>query len=264
MDVQDIAIDKVTVGEANTRTASLVEGEDPDTSIQDLANSLRDDGLLNPITVRRRADGQFECIAGQRRLAAASLLGWATIPAQVRADTDVSGPEGSNGMVLSLVENLHRADMNPRDKARAFGALVEAAGGDVTAAARRAHVAADTVRKYVALNQLSPEIQQRLAAGEIRQTGTLASLAQKFGGDYSKQRAVLSQIEGFNTQQQAQILKRLDPELSNLDELRTSAVEGEFDLTMVQACPRDCPVIPRKLKAEVRDFLIDHGVSAQA
>jgi ParB family chromosome partitioning protein len=151
VNVLEIPGHQVKLGDANTRATDLLEGEDPDTSIQELALSLKTEGLLNPITVLTRADGSYECVAGQRRLAAARSLGWETISAQVR-----KASESSDGLVLSLVENLHRADMNPRDKARAFDALVTAANGDVTAAAIRAHVSSATIRKYVALNQAEP------------------------------------------------------------------------------------------------------------
>ncbi|MGH7641638.1 MAG: ParB/RepB/Spo0J family partition protein [Candidatus Dormibacteria bacterium] len=259
MNVLEIPIEQVKLGEANTRTVDLLEGEDPDTSIQDLALSLRTEGLLNPITVLAHSDGTYECVAGQRRLAAARSLGWATISAQVRSDSG-----GSDGMVLSLVENLHRADMNPRDKARAFEALVTAAKGDVTTAAIRAHVSSATVRKYVALAALSPDIQAGLAAGEITQTGTLATLARKFPGDFDKQHQVLETLSGFGADTAGQILKRLEPDLGNLDTLRESALEGDFGVKLVQVCPRDCPVIPAGLKPTVRNFLVERGVQAEA
>ncbi len=259
MNVLEIPVDQVKLGNANTRATDLVEGEDPDTSIQELALSLKTEGLLNPITVLARSDGSYECVAGQRRLAAARSLGWATISAQVRSDS-----ESSDGLILSLVENLHRADMNPRDKARAFDALVTAANGDVTAAAIRAHVSSATIRKYVALTKLSPDIQADLAAGEITQTGTLAALGRKFAGDFDKQHQVLGMLSGFSSDTAEQVLKRLEPDLGNLETLRDRALEGDFGVKLVQACPRDCPVIPPGLKPAVRDFLAERGVGAEA
>ena len=259
MNVLDIPLTQIKLAGANTRATELLEGEDPDTSIQELALSLKTEGLLNPITVLARPDGTYECVAGQRRLAAARSLGWSTIAAQVRSDGD-----DSDGLVLSLVENLHRADMNPRDKARAFDALVVAANGDVNAAAMRAHVSVATVRKYVALTKLSPEIQADLAAGEITQTGTLAALGKKFPGEFDKQAKVLGMLSGFSAGTAEQVLKRLEPDLGNLDTLRDRALEGDFGVKLVQACPRDCPVIPRSLKPAVLTFLAEHGVAAEA
>lgn len=259
MNVLDVPLAKVRLAGSNTRAAELLEGEDPDTSIQDLALSLKTEGLLNPITVLEQPDGTYECVAGQRRLAAARSLGWTTIAAQVRSDRD-----SSDGLVLSLVENLHRADMNPRDKAKAFAELVNAANGDVNAAAIRAHVSAATIRKYIALTKLSPEIQAGLAAGEITQTGTLSALGKKFPGDYEKQAEVLDMLSGFTGATAEQVLKRLDPDLANLESLRDRALEGEFGVRLVQVCPRDCPVIPPRLKPAVVTFLAEHGVDAEA
>ena len=81
----------------------------------DLANSIQEQGLLQPITVRTAGDGQYELIAGQRRFLACRLLGSATISAIVRDDLD-----DTDATVVSLVENVHRADMNAIDKAKAY------------------------------------------------------------------------------------------------------------------------------------------------
>jgi len=84
--------------------------------LQELASSLKAQGLLQPIVVRRQRDG-FELIAGERRWRAAQLAGLATIPALVKraSDEEVLG--------LALLENLQREDLNPLDEARAYQRL---------------------------------------------------------------------------------------------------------------------------------------------
>jgi ParB family chromosome partitioning protein len=74
--------------------------------------------LLQPISVRRREDGHFELIAGERRLRAAARLGWATIPALVKP------LDNRDMLVLALVENLQRADLNPLDEAMGYQRLI--------------------------------------------------------------------------------------------------------------------------------------------
>jgi ParB family transcriptional regulator, chromosome partitioning protein len=90
-------------------------------SIAELADSLREHGLLQPIVVRRRGAG-YELIAGHRRLEAARVLGWMEIAAAVRDETD------DQAYILTLVENLQREDLTPRQEAAALEVLVRERG----------------------------------------------------------------------------------------------------------------------------------------
>jgi ParB family chromosome partitioning protein len=89
---------------------------DPE-SLAELEASIRTNGLLQPITVRKTGE-VFELIAGERRLRAATNLGWKDIPAIVRDFDD------QTLLVLALVENLQRADLNPIEEARGFQRLL--------------------------------------------------------------------------------------------------------------------------------------------
>ena len=86
--------------------------------LEDLQASLRASGLLQPITVRRHGDA-YELIAGERRLRAATNLGWTDISAVIRDFDD------QTLLVLALVENLQRADLNPMEEARGYQRLIE-------------------------------------------------------------------------------------------------------------------------------------------
>ena len=86
--------------------------------LAELEASLAASGLLQPITVRRAGDA-YELIAGERRLRAATNLGWTEIPALIKDLDDRSS------LVLALVENLQRSDLNPIDEARGYHRLVE-------------------------------------------------------------------------------------------------------------------------------------------
>ena len=86
--------------------------------LADLEASLRENGLLQPITVRN-ADSGWELIAGERRLRAASRLGWPDIPAVVKNVDD------RTLLVLALVENLQRANLNPLEEAEGYQRLVD-------------------------------------------------------------------------------------------------------------------------------------------
>ena len=89
--------------------------------IDELADSLRAHGLLQPVVVRRRGDG-YELIAGHRRLEAARQLGWTSIAAVVRDETD------DQAYILTLVENLQREDLSPKEEAAALEVLIRERG----------------------------------------------------------------------------------------------------------------------------------------
>jgi len=108
-----IEIDRIVASSRNPR--QKIE------NIVELADSLREHGLLQPVVVRRRADG-YELIAGHRRFEAAKLLGWTEIAAVVRDETD------DQAYVLTLVENLQREDLTTREEAEALEVLVRERG----------------------------------------------------------------------------------------------------------------------------------------
>jgi hypothetical protein len=143
--------------------------------------------------------------------------------------------------------------MNPRDKALAFKALVDRLGG-VNHASRETGVGAATIRKYVQLLDLAPELQQQLAAGEVRNTDALAHLARQVS-DPRKQAAVWDQIKGFTQDLQNQIIQRVAGDLGNLRELVDEAAEGAFDYHIVRNCPHDCPTIPEQIKPQVATLI---------
>jgi ParB family chromosome partitioning protein len=87
--------------------------------LAELEASLRASGLLQPITVRQAAGGTYELVAGERRLRAATRIGWADIPAVVK-DVDDQAL-----LTLALVENLQRADLNPIEEAEGYKRLID-------------------------------------------------------------------------------------------------------------------------------------------
>src|ERR1035437_3416179 len=87
-------------------------------AIGELAESIRQKGILQPLLVRRVENG-FELIAGERRLRAAQLLGLETVPVLVREASDAEALE------LALIENIQRENLNPIDEARAYRRLLE-------------------------------------------------------------------------------------------------------------------------------------------
>ncbi|HEU4586559.1 MAG TPA: ParB/RepB/Spo0J family partition protein [Gemmatimonadaceae bacterium] len=88
--------------------------------LEELKSSLRASGLLQPITVRKsQSGGGYELIAGERRLRAATALGWTEIPAVIKEIDDTTL------LTLALVENLQRADLNPLEEAEGYQRLID-------------------------------------------------------------------------------------------------------------------------------------------
>lgn len=220
MNPQEIALDHLEVSRLNTRK-DLSAGQE-DSGIQELANSIGKQGLLAPLLVRPLPSGTFEVISGQRRLKACKLLGLDPVPCLVRDDLD-----DADTVTVSLVENIHRADMNPLDKAEALGALYEKLGS-YKRVAEETGWSSTTVSKYVALMDLPPELRDRLGTSEgAARVTALSKLARTFSGEDALE--VYARIGGFNQRIQQEILRRSEGSLEALEVLATEAQEGAFD-----------------------------------
>ena len=244
VEARDIELSTIRVSSVNTRK-DLDAGTE-DTGIMDLANSIREQGLLSPIIVRAAPDGGYELIAGQRRFLACRLLGRATISAIVRDDLD-----DTDATVVSLVENVHRADMNAIDKATAYRGIYAKYGSEKRVA-KETGVTLPTVRRYMALLNLAPSIQDEMTTSEgPAGVGTLSQLADTFPPE--QQVEVLRQIGGFTQSIQQEILKRSGGDQSKVPDLVDQAMDGAFD---THTCREGlCFLMPEELKAEVKIWL---------
>jgi ParB family transcriptional regulator, chromosome partitioning protein len=138
-----------------------------DEGIESLAASIREIGVLQPVLVRQATDGGYELIAGERRWRAAKKAGLTSIPAVVKSADDTSALE------QALVENLHRADLNPLEEAAAFQQLIDDFGFTHEQVAERVGKSRASVTNTLRLMQLSPAIQKlvldaKLSAGHAK------------------------------------------------------------------------------------------------
>lgn len=130
-------------------------------ALNELADSIRDVGLLNPINIREIAGGRYEIIAGHRRWCAHKILRRDTIAAIVRSDFGVSG-EASR-----FAENLQRADLSPMEEAVAVTRLADDAQLDTTAIARKLNKSEAWVRGRMLLMGLADELKELVHAGKL-------------------------------------------------------------------------------------------------
>jgi ParB family chromosome partitioning protein len=131
-----------------------------DDTLEELAASMREVGVLQPIVVTDTGDG-FVLIAGERRWRAAKRAGMVAIPAVVREAT------GSSTLVEALVENVQRQDLSPLEEANAYRHLLENYGMTQEAVADRVGKSRPTVSNTLRLLQLPPAIQAFVDNGEL-------------------------------------------------------------------------------------------------
>jgi ParB family chromosome partitioning protein len=133
----------------------------PAEALRELADSIRQHGMLQPILVRRLPDG-YELIAGERRLRAARLAGVERVPAIVRHDA-----EPQDSLLLGLIENLQREDLDPIEEARGIKRLIEQFGLTHEDAAARLGKHRVAVTQALRLLNACPAILSATAAGAI-------------------------------------------------------------------------------------------------
>lgn len=154
--IQDIEIAQIEPNEFQPRH------EFSDDSIAELAQTIEKDGLLQPITVRKK-DDHFEIIAGERRFRATKKLGWTKIPAIVRAMDDQQTAS------LALIENLQRENLNPIDEAQAYKRLMKLNDLTQVQLAKEVGKSQSYVANKIRLLKLSKPVQDELIKGTISQ-----------------------------------------------------------------------------------------------
>ena len=130
-------------------------------ALAELAASIREKGLLQPIVVRHAGDGRYELIAGERRLRAAQRAGLARIPILVRDAND------SEALELALIENLQRENLNPVEEARAFQRLADEFGLSQEEIARSVGKSRSAVTNSLRLLQLPADVLADLESGAL-------------------------------------------------------------------------------------------------
>ncbi|HCC33767.1 MAG TPA: chromosome partitioning protein ParB [Clostridiales bacterium] len=128
--------------------------------LEELANSIRQHGVVQPIVARRSGDG-YEVVVGERRWRATVLAGLETIPALVRDFSD------AGAMELALIENLQREDLNPMEEATAYRRLIEEFRFTQETVAERVGRERTHVAHCLRLLGLEPEVQEALRRGEL-------------------------------------------------------------------------------------------------
>lgn len=153
--INEIAIEQI---EANPNQPRREFDED---ALQELANSIREIGIVQPITLRQIDDNRFQIVAGERRWRASQLAGLKALPAYIRTISDESVME------MALVENIQREDLNAIEIALAYRQLVEKTGMTQEKVAERVGKKRTTVANFLRLLNLPAQVQMSLQKKDI-------------------------------------------------------------------------------------------------
>jgi ParB family chromosome partitioning protein len=154
-DIQHLRVDAIVPNRYQPRQTFSPQ------ELAELTASLKQSGLLQPILVRRKGDGIYELISGERRWRAAKEAGLGTIQAVIRNCGD------EESVVLALIENLQRADLNPMEMARAYHRMMNEFGLTQDIIAQRISCERSSIANVVRLINLPSEIQQLIETNQL-------------------------------------------------------------------------------------------------
>ncbi|ETD15987.1 MULTISPECIES: ParB/RepB/Spo0J family partition protein [Prevotellaceae] len=194
--INEIAIDEI---EANPNQPRREFDEE---ALRELAMSIREIGIIQPITLRQVAGNRFQIIAGERRWRASQLAGLKAIPAYIRTIDDESVME------MALVENIQREDLNAIEIALAYEHLMEDTGMTQEKVSERVGKSRTAIANYLRLLRLPAQVQMALQKKEIDMGHARALLSLD---SPSQQIKVFNEVQknGFSVRKVEEIVKQL-------------------------------------------------------
>jgi ParB family chromosome partitioning protein len=195
-DMREIPVDLLQPGKYQPRSDMHPE------SLEELANSIRAQGVVQPIVVRSvNSSGQYEIIAGERRWRAAQMAGLHEIPAVVRNVPDEAA------IAMALIENIQREDLNPIEEAVALQRLIdefEMTHQEAAGAVGRSRAAVSNLLRLLTLNS---DVRKMLEQGDLEMGHARALLALE--GDNQSQTAREVAAKGYSVRETEQLVRRL-------------------------------------------------------
>ena len=193
-------------------------------ALQELANSIREVGIIQPVTLRQVADGRYQIIAGERRWRASQLAGLTAIPAYIRTVED------ENVMEMALVENIQREDLNAIEIALAYQHLAESSGMTQARISERVGKSRAAVTNYLRLLKLPAQVQMALKDKEIDMGHARALLSLE---SPSQQIKLFKEVQkqGYSVRKVEEIVQTLKNG-ENIQEARSgakAALQPEYD-----------------------------------
>lgn len=211
-----------------------------DDSLEELADSIRTHGILQPLALRRRENGRYQIIAGERRFRAAKRAGLVSVPAVIIEADDREVAE------LALIENLQREDLNPVEEAEGFKALLDEYKLTQEEAAERLGKSRSTLANALRLLALSPGALSYLREGKIERGHAKVLLS--LPTEKQEEAAAIVYDGNLNVRQTEALVKRLSGAASEISESKE-----EIKVDYIAALERD---LTKSLGRKVR---LHHG-----
>ena len=217
---------------------------DPD-ALADLADSIREHGIIQPLTVRKLQSGYYQIIAGERRWRAARMAGLSEVPAIVIEADD------RKAMELAMIENLQREDLNPMEEAAGYRTLIQDYGLTQEEAAQRVGKSRSAVTNALRLLGLTPSVRKlveegKLSAGHARALVPLSPSLQE-----SAANAIVS--GGLSVRQTEALVKRLSAEKKEAQDKDPDEVDylAEAQNELKARLCRGVKIVPGRKKGRI-------------
>ena len=172
-------------------------------ALEELAESIRQHGLIQPVTVRKLEGGYYQIIAGERRWRAARMAGLQEVPVRIMEADDQETAE------LALIENLQREDLDPVEEAQGYRSLMENYGLTQEKVAQRVGKSRPVVANALRLLNLPESVLEHLSSGELTLSHARAIL--ELGDRASQEQAAKETVErGLSVRETTSLVKRIN------------------------------------------------------
>ena len=218
-----------------------------DTALAELADSIREHGMLQPLLVRPMVNGRYQIVAGERRWRASRMVGLAEVPVVIREMTD------TEAMELALIENLQRKDLNIIEEALGYKTLMETYGFTQEKVAQRVGKSRPVIANALRLLSLPPKVEKMVRDGQISAGHARALLPLKAAAQEKAAKAVAE--GGLSVRQTEALAKKL---LSETDKSPSSkAAKAGVDYTaeaekeLSSRLSRGCRIVTGRKKGKI-------------
>jgi ParB family chromosome partitioning protein len=197
-----------------------------DASLQELSESIKEQGIMQPLLVRSIASGKYEIIAGERRFRAAAMAGLKEVPVLIKDASDQATA------AMALIENMQREDLNALEEASGLARLIEEFGYTHEKAAQAVGKSRSAVSNLLRLMQLAKPVQQMLAKGDIDMGHARALLPLEAAAQVSLAQKIV--IQKLSVREAEQMATKLVLNKTQISGSKKTKVRADPDLRQLQ------------------------------
>lgn len=200
-----------------------------ETALQELSESIKEYGVLQPILVRKIEDNFYEIVAGERRYRASKMANLTHIPAIILEENSKKNLE------ISLIENLQRQELNPTEKAQSFAFLIEKLNITQEELAKKLNLSRSYIANYLRMNNLDDEIKEKIDKNQISVGHAKILVSKKNAKELAnkivEENLTVRDLEKLDKEPQGKAKSNADVE--RLQEMIANALNNEFKVQIV-------------------------------